>query len=183
MHSLRLLIPSALVCVICWAAADAHAGRFLHHKQHLTTAQKVAYFKRSLRHERQVVAWLESRFAPRTLERHTELRWYRAAVSWHTRLLAQYKWKLKPPPRIYAGPCLAAIIDYEGSGWDPQRWNGGGSGAYGLPQALPATKMRSAGPDWATNAYTQIDWMRVYVVARYGSCEAALAHWTAHRSY
>lgn len=149
----------------------------------MSTVEKVAYFKRSLHHERQVVAWLESRFAPRTLERHTELHWYRAAVRWHSRLLVRYTAKLQPSPRVYAGPCLAALIDLEGSGWDPRRANSQGSGAYGLPQALPGSKMRSAGTDWATNAYTQIDWMRGYVVARYGSCEAALAHWYAHRSY
>jgi Transglycosylase-like domain len=77
-------------------AAPASPGRFLPHRPHLTLAQKVAYFSRSVRHERQVVAWLSSRQAPRTLERRSELRWFRQALAWHTRLLARYRAKLAP---------------------------------------------------------------------------------------
>lgn len=85
--------------------------------------------------------------------------------------------------RTYAGDCLAAIIDRENPGWDPLRWNTGGSGAYGLPQALPAEKMASAGADWRTNPYTQLRWLRSYARARYGSECGALAWWNAHGSY
>lgn len=85
--------------------------------------------------------------------------------------------------RSYAGPCLAAIIDHENPGWDPRKWNTAGSGAYGLPQALPASKMRTAGHDWRTNPYTQIRWMRGYVRSRYGSECSALHYWLTHKSY
>ncbi len=85
--------------------------------------------------------------------------------------------------RAFAGPCLAWIIDREDPSWSPTQWNTAGSGAYGLPQALPGYKMASAGADWRTNPYTQIRWMRGYVVGRYGSCEAAKAYWLAHGSY
>ncbi len=72
-------------------------------------------------------------------------------------------------------PCLAAIIDRENTAWDPTVYNRQGSGAYGLPQALPGSKMRSAGSDWRTNPRTQIRWMIGYVNARYGGACNALA--------
>jgi len=50
------------------------------------------------------------------------------------------------------------------------------SGAYGIPQAVPGSKMRSAGADWRTNPYTQINWGLGYIRARYGSPCNAWAH-------
>jgi hypothetical protein len=50
------------------------------------------------------------------------------------------------------------------------------SGAYGIPQALPGTKMASAGPDWRHNPLTQISWGLSYIQARYGSPCGAWAH-------
>lgn len=50
------------------------------------------------------------------------------------------------------------------------------SGAYGIPQALPATKMAAAGPAWRTDAATQIRWGLGYIRATYGSPCAAWAH-------
>lgn len=49
------------------------------------------------------------------------------------------------------------------------------SGAYGIPQALPGTKMASAGADWETNPITQLRWMDTYVKGRYGGWQGALA--------
>jgi hypothetical protein len=47
------------------------------------------------------------------------------------------------------------------------------SGAHGIPQALPATKMDSAGTDWRTNPVTQISWGLRYIEVRYESpCKA-----------
>lgn len=51
------------------------------------------------------------------------------------------------------------------------------SGAYGIPQSLPASKMSSAGSDWLTNPATQIAWGLGYIKGRYGSPCAALAFW------
>lgn len=51
------------------------------------------------------------------------------------------------------------------------------SGAYGIPQALPGTKMASAGADWETNPVTQIRWMAGYVKNRYGGWQQALDFW------
>jgi hypothetical protein len=50
------------------------------------------------------------------------------------------------------------------------------SGAYGIPQALPATKMASMGSDWRTNPITQIRWGLWYIGASYGDPCNALAH-------
>lgn len=70
--------------------------------------------------------------------------------------------------------CLDALWKRE-SNW---RWNARNksSGAYGIPQALPAEKMSSAGADWRTNPRTQVRWGLRYITARYGSPCGALEH-------
>jgi hypothetical protein len=50
------------------------------------------------------------------------------------------------------------------------------SGAYGIPQSLPAAQMSSAGADWQTNAATQIRWGLTYIQGLYGSPCGALSH-------
>src|SRR5262249_19153449 len=67
--------------------------------------------------------------------------------------------------------CLNSLWVSE-SDWDPHATNSY-SGAYGIPQALPAEKMGSAGPDWRNNAATQIKWGLEYIRLSYGSpCSA-----------
>jgi hypothetical protein len=61
------------------------------------------------------------------------------------------------------------------SGWRTTAMNPS-SGAYGIPQSLPGSKMASAGPDWRTNPATQIKWGLGYIRDRYGSPAAAWAH-------
>lgn len=51
------------------------------------------------------------------------------------------------------------------------------SGAYGLCQALPGSKMASSGSDWATNPETQLKWCNTYAVSRYGSWQGAYNFW------
>ena len=68
------------------------------------------------------------------------------------------------------------------SGWNPAAANPV-SGAFGIPQALPAAKMASAGPDWATDPYTQIIWGVGYIRATYGTPQAAWAHELAYGWY
>ncbi|MGV8876927.1 MAG: lytic transglycosylase domain-containing protein [Rhodoglobus sp.] len=63
--------------------------------------------------------------------------------------------------------CLVSLWNRE-SGWNVYAHNGG-SGAYGIPQALPGSKMASAGADWATNPATQITWGLGYIAGRYGT--------------
>ena len=69
--------------------------------------------------------------------------------------------------------CLVALFNRE-SGWNVYAANP--SGAYGIPQALPGSKMASAGADWATNPATQISWGLGYIAARYGTPCGAWAH-------
>ncbi len=70
--------------------------------------------------------------------------------------------------------CLVSLWNRE-SGWRVDAYNAG-SGAYGIPQSLPGSKMASAGGDWRTNAATQINWGLGYIAARYGAPCGAWAH-------
>ena len=76
--------------------------------------------------------------------------------------------------------CLNNIYTRE-SGW---RYNAeNASGAYGIPQALPGSKMASAGADWQTNPATQIKWGLGYIKSMYGTPCGAWAFWQAHGYY
>jgi hypothetical protein len=68
------------------------------------------------------------------------------------------------------------------SGWNKYAQNPY-SGAYGIPQALPGAKMASAGPDWPSNARTQIRWGLRYIRATYGSPRLAWDHEVAYGWY
>ncbi|MEV7931392.1 hypothetical protein [Curtobacterium sp. NPDC089185] len=70
--------------------------------------------------------------------------------------------------------CLVSLWNQE-SGWRANALNAS-SGAYGIPQSLPASKMAVAGADWRTNAATQIDWGLAYIHDAYGSPCAAWNH-------
>ncbi|MET9687641.1 transglycosylase SLT domain-containing protein [Streptomyces sp. NPDC006514] len=73
--------------------------------------------------------------------------------------------------------CFSNIINQE-STWNYKAVNSS-SGAYGLVQALPGSKMASAGADWRTNPATQIKWGLNYMEDRYGSpCSA----WSFHQA-
>jgi hypothetical protein len=83
-------------------------------------------------------------------------------------MLASYGWSSSE------FSCLDPLWEHE-SGWNVYASNPG-SGAYGIPQALPGSKMASAGPDWLTDAATQIRWGLSYIQASYGSPCAAWSH-------
>ena len=57
------------------------------------------------------------------------------------------------------------------------------SGAYGIPQSLPANKMASVASDWHDNAVTQITWGLGYIKERYGSPCQAWAWWQQNNWY
>ncbi len=82
-------------------------------------------------------------------------------------------------PTQYA--CLDQIAIHE-SHWNPYDLNPT-SGAYGIPQALPGSKMAWAGDDWRTNPVTQVRWMVHYLNGRYGSACAAWDFWLSNRWY
>ncbi|WP_246142127.1 hypothetical protein [Lacisediminihabitans profunda] len=69
--------------------------------------------------------------------------------------------------------CLAKLWSKE-SGWSYTAYNP--SGAAGIPQALPGSKMASAGADWKTNATTQISWGLGYISRSYGTPCSAWSH-------
>ncbi|MCA5892928.1 G5 domain-containing protein [Isoptericola sp. NEAU-Y5] len=70
--------------------------------------------------------------------------------------------------------CLESLWTKE-SGWDASAQNPS-SGAYGIPQSLPGSKMATAGADWQTNPATQIEWGLGYISGRYGTPCAAWGH-------
>jgi hypothetical protein len=69
------------------------------------------------------------------------------------------------------------IVSHE-SNWNPQARNS--SGAYGLCQALPGSKMATAGSDWQTNPVTQLKWCSSYARSKYGSWASAYHYWVSH---
>jgi hypothetical protein len=77
--------------------------------------------------------------------------------------------------------CLNLLWNRE-SGWKYTAMNPS-SGAYGIPQALPGSKMISAGSDWRTNPRTQIEWGLGYIKSRYGTPCAAWSHSQATNWY
>ncbi len=68
------------------------------------------------------------------------------------------------------------------SGW---QWNATNptSGAYGIPQSYPASKLAAAGSDWKDNAATQIKWGLQYIKQRYGSPHQAKEFWLRNNAY
>ncbi|OKH91505.1 M23 family metallopeptidase [Streptomyces uncialis] len=94
-----------------------------------------------------------------------------AAQTYARSILGRYGWG----PSEF--PALKKLWEGE-SNW---RWNARNpsSGAYGIPQSLPATKMAAAGADWRTNPQTQIRWGLGYIKGRpdYGSPSAAYSKW------
>jgi hypothetical protein len=71
--------------------------------------------------------------------------------------------------------CLVTMWNHE-SGWNPRAENPG-SGAYGIPQALPGRKMATAGSDWQSNPATQIRWGLNYIKSRYNTPCGAWSFW------
>jgi hypothetical protein len=77
--------------------------------------------------------------------------------------------------------CLDKLWTKE-SGWN-YRASNPSSGAYGIPQALPGSKMGTVADDWRTNAVTQITWGLDYIADRYGTPCGAWSHSVAHNWY
>lgn len=72
------------------------------------------------------------------------------------------------------GYCLIWLWNRE-SGWRTNAYNAS-SGAYGIPQSLPGSKMANYAADWRTNYETQVMWGLIYIMGRYGSPCAAWSH-------
>jgi hypothetical protein len=76
--------------------------------------------------------------------------------------------------------CLVSLWNRE-SGWNVYAYNP--SGAYGIPQALPGSKMATVGADWQTNPATQITWGLNYITGSYGTPCGAWAHSQSYNWY
>lgn len=106
-------------------------------------------------------------------------------MGWHaTPVKAQAIAWILVKPRSWRGEewqCLKKLWEKESS-W---RWNAQNpdSGAGGIPQALPARKMASAGRDWLHSAYTQIRWGLKYIKDRYFTPCGAWSHSKANNWY
>ncbi|MDI2033264.1 hypothetical protein [Paenarthrobacter nitroguajacolicus] len=98
-----------------------------------------------------------------------------AAKAYAASILGSYGWSASEMT------ALNALWEKE-SNWRTTATNAS-SGAYGIVQSLPASKMASAGADWQTNYQTQIKWGLNYIKERYGSPSAALAFHLANNWY
>lgn len=142
-----------------------------------------------------------------TEARHAEARHaetWPQAHAWEAPVVRRGTWRTTARPRIAHRPqnsskgfaleqvvqrawplrefrCLDALWTRE-SGWNHRAHNPS-SGAYGIPQALPAGKMRGAGPDWRHNPETQIRWGLAYIKGRYGKPCGAWGHFQSHNWY
>ncbi len=77
--------------------------------------------------------------------------------------------------------CLSLLWQHE-SGWQVSA-NNPSSDAYGIPQALPGSKMSTYGGDWRTNPVTQIAWGLAYITSSYGTPCAAWGRWQGQGWY
>ena len=77
--------------------------------------------------------------------------------------------------------CLVTLWNRE-SHWNYRAYNSG-SGAAGIPQALPGSKMATFGADWRTNPATQVKWGASYIDGRYGNPCGALGHSNSYGWY
>lgn len=98
-----------------------------------------------------------------------------AAKAYALSILGNYGWG---PGEMTA---LNTLWEKE-SNWKTTAMNAS-SGAYGIVQSLPASKMATVGPDWETNYQTQIKWGLNYIKERYGSPSAALGFHLANNWY
>jgi hypothetical protein len=160
----------------------AHGRMAAHCSDKQTPARELHCGKRNLHHANSLRRFLHTH--PFAGDRHTRAilrrdhRWLRRYSLLH---IARARSRMVPR-RPYVDACLRRLIEREGSNWNPRATNPS-TGAYGIPQALPGSKMASAGADWRTNVWTQVRWMRGYVNGRYGGSCGALSHSYAYGWY
>lgn len=193
---LRFFVLAAVMAAAVAAADTAAAHAPKHGKAVLTNLEARETFQRSvIRHDQHVIRffrshrWLLVDHAARSTAAR-ELRFHRAQLRWtkkelhetiaaqkareRARVLASTDWRAYLYHLVGAdvtAGCALPLIGRE-SGGGVTTWNRGGSGAYGLGQALPASKMSAFGSDYMTNGVTQIKWMHAYVNRYGGWCGA-----------
>lgn len=204
--SFRFLVAAiaAFVALTLVGSANAHTPK--HSKTVLTNLDARKTFQlKVIKHDLQVVRFFKHhrwlfRSSVHRLIAAREARFHGAQLRWtrrelretmasirareRARILAATDWRtylLRLVGRDVYNGCALPLIGRE-SGGGVTKWNYGGSGAYGLGQALPASKMAPYGSDYMTNGVTQIKWMHAYV-NRYGGWCAANAYQASHGSY
>jgi hypothetical protein len=101
-----------------------------------------------------------------------------AYAQWHAKriMASRYGWR-----STSQFTCLVNLWNRE-SHWNYRSHNRS-SGAHGIPQALPGSKMGNVAPDWRTNPVTQVRWGLGYIKSRYGSPCGAWRHFQSHSWY
>ena len=125
-----------------------------------------------------IAAHADSRDLPRPSRSEAPARFGTVAYSqWYAKQAAaiRYGWG----PRQFRA---LKTLWFRESSWNHKAVNPS-SGAWGIPQSLPASKMRTHGKDYRTNPETQIDWGLDYIKERYGSPVKAWAFWQRHHWY
>jgi Transglycosylase-like domain len=143
---MKLLFATFVALVAGSGVTTTAQAHFLYHHKHMTLAQKISYFKRSVSHDQRAIIWLKNvrhqLHAKRQLESESQwhsavrvrqaMKWHQAAKRWHTAQLQRFqeKWRARHPRHTLSGsiPHLSAwlcIHRYEGS------WTDGGSPYWG----------------------------------------------------
>lgn len=140
-------------------------------KQMHTVHAKIKAYERNVSHAGFAIKWIKhnTRFFSYN-EWAAKLQAHRYVIRVSKQKLASLRLSLRP----VVDSCTDALLRREG-GYNPHATNPT-SGAYGGPQALPGSKMSSAGADWRDNIWTQIRWMHGYMNSLYGGSCQALAH-------
>jgi hypothetical protein len=173
-----------LACVLSLSLAGtsaANAAKLQFHPplSERSLSGKAAGQRLIIRHDQQVLSWFKVHPQVSALNPEAAvpvIAFHRAQLKWTRRELKETQRALHPP-RPAVDSCLSQLIWRESKG--KVHATNPTTGAYGIPQALPGSKMASAGPDWRDNAATQIRWMIGYVNARWGGSCSALAHQVA----
>jgi hypothetical protein len=164
--------------------ARAHAVRKAKAKR--AAAQRAASAKKAAQHKAAHKALAEKRAAAQLQRKRAAAAAARAkakrrALSGNPRSIARQLMRSRYGWGESQYRCYNKIIMRE-SAWKVRADNPSSS-AYGIPQALPGSKMRSAGSDWRTNPATQITWGLGYVKSRYGTPCSAWGFKSSHGWY
>jgi len=170
-------IIAVLTAVLALAFPAAGSAHFLPHKKHLTLTEKVAYFQRSVSHDRAQVVRDQHRLRLLRLARYEQIvgarplyqlisgraHWHRVAFRWHRALLARYTRKLEaqaPQPGWWLEQA-ACIRSHEGA-WTSAT----GNGYYGAYQFLLSTWQRVGGQGYPHQASPAEQTYRAWLVWR-----------------
>lgn len=138
-------------------------------KSTVTSGQKKKKIKKSTVKKTKKKAIKKKKTKKTTKKVYMNARGSRAEIQVYAHsLVISYGWS------EYDWECLVKLWNRESS-WNPNAVNKK-SGACGVPQSLPCSKMKSEGSDYRTNYKTQVRWGLKYIKARYGSPAGAWAH-------